>query len=67
MPDLNNADIKAPNVQVRFRSLKRKRMACSGCGRRTMVSTRLKLCQTCFHAEVLGCKDDLRALWGIEC
>jgi hypothetical protein len=58
MNRLSITDMMAPNAQVRFRSLKRKRATCEECRRRTMVSTRLKICQTCFHGEKLHYKGD---------
>ena len=66
MANLNIADMRTKNVQNRFRALKRKRTNCTSCGRRTMVSVRLKICQTCFHGEVLSAKEDIHALWGYD-
>ena len=55
--NLSNADLRLKNVQVRFRALKRREMTCTMCGRKRLIcSTRLKVCQVCFHAAILYAK-----------
>jgi CO dehydrogenase/acetyl-CoA synthase alpha subunit len=55
--NLSIADLEHGNVQVRFRSLSRRKTTCKGCRRaRVVCSKRLGVCQICFHAEVLRVK-----------